>query len=114
MSNTQGQIGARPASVNLSAGYRNDGPIAAPRPPPQLDQVVTDLNEVYARGRAEINALEKIHDILRAHMSGPVPCDPNKDCEAIRLPLGEIPERLAEQSEQRTKLMDAISGMLGT
>jgi hypothetical protein len=104
----QGQIGTRPANA-----YRNEGPMSAPHPPLPLSQVVVELNDVHARGRAEVTTLTRLRDHLRESLRGPIPCGPGADCDGTSLPLGELPKILAEQSAQRSRIMDEIAEMLG-
>jgi len=100
------------APMRLGGEYAQ-GQISAPRPPVTLQQATNELNDVVVRGNVEIHSLRKLHDFLQAQMRGPVPCNPEKDCEPQHIPMGEIPVALISQSAERSKLMDEIANMLG-
>lgn len=110
-------VGDTPMALNTgSMGLR---PACAPdcsppRPPLTLQQAVSELNDVAARGRCEIAALENLRDHLHASLRGPVPTENRKDCEAPHLPLAELPGVLLDQVQTRGKLMEEIAIMLGT
>jgi hypothetical protein len=84
-----------------------DRPVAS-----TLRQAVSELNDIVARGRGEIVALESIYDHLKAALRGAVPPAPRDVCDAPSLPLCELPGILGIQARTRGALLESIAGLL--